>query len=147
MAVKELKEPQSMDELIYFTNRTVDGGSIKLWVYKITCEKCGKGLMQKPRDEKTGLPKIRAKEYVCSECANTEEKKAHEEKLIAQAVYTCPSCKKEGSWEGPFKRRTIGGVPTIRVTCEHCAAHIDVTKKMKQKKSKKKNTEDVDADF
>lgn len=129
-------EPTSMEELIHFTNRTIGNGTVKLWVYKAKCEKCD-GIMQKPRDEKTGKPKIRATEYVCSKCGSSEPKKDHEEKLIAQATYNCPECAKDGEWEGPYKRKMIEGVKTIRVNCEHCSANIDVTKKMADKKPKK----------
>ena len=38
-----LKEPSSMDECIYFTNRTLVGGKgkIRAWVYRKFCPKCG----------------------------------------------------------------------------------------------------------
>ena len=65
-----IKEPGSMDELIYFTNRSVGDGNVMCWVYKGPCPQCGEGMMGKPKDEKTGKPKIRAKEYVCPECGN-----------------------------------------------------------------------------
>ena len=54
-----LREPKSMDECIYFTNRTIGKGMIKAWVFRESCTKCGKELMGKPRDKKTGKPKIR----------------------------------------------------------------------------------------
>ncbi|MBW3015510.1 hypothetical protein KY330_03750 [Candidatus Woesearchaeota archaeon] len=126
--------PSSMEDLIYFTNRKLGDGNIKVWVYKQKCPKCGKGLMGKPVDEKTGKVKIRAKDYVCSKCGHTVEKKEYEETLSAEAVYLCPNCKKKGESVVSYKRKSIGGVQTLRVPCQHCGYNIDVTKKMKEKK-------------
>jgi uncharacterized CHY-type Zn-finger protein len=124
-------EPTDTKGLVYFTNRTIDGGRVMAWVYKQNCPKCGKALMSKPKDPKTGKPKIRAKEYVCPECSHTVEKKEYEETLTCEAKYTCPHCKFEGETEAPFKRKSINGVQTIRLKCGKCGGNIDVTKKMK----------------
>ena len=130
-----LKEPESMDEVIYYTNRDLnDGGEVLCWVRKGPCPECGKGLMGKPRDEKTGKVKIRAKEYICPECGHTVEKKEYEETLTAEAKYTCPHCKKQGEATAPFKRKKIQKVETLRMQCQHCGGNIDVTKKMAEKK-------------
>lgn len=132
-------EPKSMDELVSHTLRELpNGGKIRLWANKQECPKCHKAKMCKPKDKKTGRPKIRAKEYICPECDFTQEKEEYEDTLMAEAIYTCPECKKDGEWEGPFKRKNIQGAKTIRVVCEHCGAFIDVTKKFKAKKEKKK---------
>ncbi len=134
-----VKEPESMEQLVHHTLRTLpNDGTIRLWVYKKDCPACKKGKMGKPKDPKTGKAKIRAKEYVCPECAHSIEKAEYEDTLVAEAVYKCPECKKDGEWTGSFKRKTIQGAPTIRVVCEHCGAFIDVTKKFKAKKVKKK---------
>lgn len=131
-------EPESMEALIYFTNRTLgDNGKIKCWVYRQDCPACGKAKMGKPLDEKTGKPKIRAKEYVCPECNNTVEKAEHEATLTTEAKYVCPECGKEGEATTQFKRKKIDGVDTLRFNCQHCGANLDVTKKMKEKKEKK----------
>ncbi len=133
-----LKYPESMDECIYFTNRTIDDkGKAMCWVFKEHCPRCKKGLMAKPRDEKTGKPKIRAKEYVCPECSHTVEKKEYEDTLTANVAYTCPSCQHKGEVSTPFKRKMIDGVQTLRIKCEKCSANIDITKKMKLGKSKR----------
>ncbi|MBW2999854.1 hypothetical protein KY339_04225 [Candidatus Woesearchaeota archaeon] len=124
-------EPTDTRQLVYFTNRTIDGGRVMAWVHKQNCPKCGKALMGKPKDPKTGKPKIRAKEYVCPECSHTVEKKEYEETLTCEAKYTCPHCKSEGEAEAPFKRKSINGVQTLRLKCEKCGGNIDVTKKMK----------------
>ena len=128
-------EPESMDDLIYFTNRTLeDNGRIRAWVYKQDCPKCGKARMGKPKDEKTGKPKIRAKEYACEACGHNVEKTEYEETLTAEAKYTCPECNKEGEATTLFKRKKVDKIDTLQFTCEHCGAKLNVTKKMKEKK-------------
>lgn len=131
-----LKEPQSMEELIYFTNRTLEGGKgrIKAWVYKKTCPQCNKAKMGKPVEK--GAVKIRAKEYKCPECGYTEEKKEHEESLTLEAKYICPECGKEGESTAPYKRKSFMGVPSYVVECSNCGAKIPLTKKMKDVKKK-----------
>ncbi|MBW2989340.1 hypothetical protein KY358_03410 [Candidatus Woesearchaeota archaeon] len=132
----QVKEPESMGELIYFTNRTLEGGkgSIRAWVYKKLCPKCGKAKMGKPVEK--GKVKIRANEYVCPECGFTEEKKEHEESLQLEAKYTCPSCGKEGESSALYKRKTFMGVPAYVVECGSCGSKIPLTKKMKDVKKK-----------
>jgi len=140
-----LEEPKSMDEIVYFTNRSLGDhqeGFIVCWVKKQKCPKCSKVLMGKPRDK--GKVKIRATEYVCPACGNSAEKKAHEETLTAEANYTCPKCKKKGSGKIPYKRKSIEGILTLRFTCANCGANLDVTKKMKAKKKKGKEAEGDD---
>ena len=130
-----LKEPENMDELIYFTRRAVGNGKTLCWVSKEKCPKCQKALMAKPKDEK-GKTKIRSKEYVCPACGYTVEKKEYEETLTASIKYTCSSCKHQGEAQIPFKRKSTQGVQTLRFQCEKCGANIDVTKKMKEPKKK-----------
>ncbi len=137
-----LKEPKSMDECIYFTNRSIgEKGKLKAWVFKQKCPKCGKALMGKPRDPKTGKPKIRAKEYVCPSCKHTEEKQAYEETLNICVKYTCPHCGHQAELETQFKRKKVQifneekqkkvSIPSIRFQCSKCGENIDITKKMK----------------
>ncbi len=127
-----IKQPESMDDLVYFTDRDTAGGPVRMWVFRKECPECGK-MMGKPKDAK-GKVKIRASEYVC-ECGHTEQKAEYEDSLIASAEYTCNACGKEGEAEVPFKRKLIKGVQTVRITCD-CGAHLDVTKKMKEKAAK-----------
>ena len=131
-----LKEPSSMDEFIYFSNRTIEGGKgkIRAWVYRKLCPKCGKAKMGKPVE--SGHVKIRAKEYSCPSCNFTEEKVVHEESLTLEAMFTCPHCKKEGEGTTLYKRKTFLGVPSYVVECPHCKGKIPVTKKMKAPKKK-----------
>jgi len=136
-----LKEPTSVEDCIYFTQRTFDNGKVKAWVYKGKCPECGKGIMGKPKDEKTGRPKIRAKEYQCPKCKYIVEKEKYESSLMAQIKYICPNCKNEGEVEIPFKRKKVQRfneesgkketVEALRIQCSKCKGNIDVTKKMK----------------
>jgi len=129
-----LKQPESTEECIYFTRRTIGTGQAMAWVFKKDCPECGKAKMGKPVEK--GKVKIRAKEYVCPGCGHTEEKKEHEETLELCAVYTCPHCGKEGEGTTQYKRKTFEGVPSYVVECEHCGDKIGISKKMKQGKKK-----------
>ncbi len=138
----EFREPKSMDECVYYTFRGIgETGEAKAWVFREKCKRCGKGLMGKPIDEKTGKPKIRAKEYVCPECGYTENKQEYEEKLTCNIIYTCPHCSYEGKVRIPFKRKKVQilyeqsgkkkSIDSLRFQCEGCKKNIDITKKMK----------------
>jgi len=132
-----LKLPEDMDKLVYLTRRKTDSGKSIAWVEKCACDKCKKGLMGKPKNPKTGRPKIRSTTYVCDQCGHEEEKKAYEETLQANVIYDCPHCKKSGEQTVPFKRKSIAGVQTLRISCDSCGGNIDITKKMKEPKKKK----------
>lgn len=127
-----LKQPESMDELVYFTKRQIGDGRAKAWVFRELCDKCGKAMMGKPVDAKTGKVKVRAKEYVCPECGNTVEKKEYEESLTANIEYKCPECGFEGETQIPFKRKKVKGTDALVFNCEKCKAKIAITKKMKK---------------
>src|SRR3989338_6569849 len=122
-----LRQPESMDECVYFTQRSLDNGkgSVKVCVFKQTCPKCKKAIMGKPRDSK-GKVKTRANEYVCPSCGYSVEKKAYEESLTANAEYKCPRCGGSGETQTQFKRKNIEGVQTLRFQCGKCKANIDV---------------------
>ncbi len=136
-----LKEPASMDECVYFTNRIIGNGKIKAWVFREKCPKCGKGLIGKPKDKKTGKTKIRAEKYVCAECSYEAEKEEYEDSLMANIKYTCPGCSHSGEIQTSFKRKKIQRldektgkketIDAIRFQCEKCRQNIDLTKKMK----------------
>ena len=129
-----LKQPESMEELVYFTNRTIGDGKAKVWVFCMDCPKCEKGQMRKPFDEKTGKFKTRADIYVCTDCGNEMSKQDVESDLTANAHYICPECKHEGEAQFPFKRKNYKGVKALVFDCESCNAKIPVTKKMKDLK-------------
>lgn len=131
-----LELPENMEKLVYFTRRKINDGLTIAWVEKQPCPKCGKGLMAKPKDPKTGKPKIRSTTYECEACGNEAEKAEYEPTLKANIMYTCPHCKKKGEQTIPFKRKTIAGVSTLRAVCDYCGGNIDITKKMKEPKKK-----------
>lgn len=141
-----LKEPESMDECVYFTRRADGGGKVMAWVFREPCSKCRKGRMGKPVDAKTGNVKIRAKEYACSECGYSIEKGAYEDTLTCNIRYTCP-CGHAGETQAPFKRKVWQGVKAIVYTCSGCGRTWGITKKIKAPKKKKgADVEDMDDD-
>ncbi|MBI5064942.1 hypothetical protein HZA97_01785 [Candidatus Woesearchaeota archaeon] len=136
-----LKYPDSMDDCAYFTRRLVGDQKIVTWVFKETCPQCKKGTMGKPKDPKTGKPKIRANEYTCPECGHTVEKEAYEDTLTANIQYTCGKCKNEGETQIPFARKKVKifdeakqkdvTADAVVFNCSKCKERIAVTKKMK----------------
>ena len=138
-----VKEPESMEELIYFTRRTLEPkGAVRAWVYKQPCPKCKKATMGKPVEG--GKVKVRAKEYACPACGYTAEKQAYEDTLVCEAAYTCPRCGKPGESTAPFKRKNVEGVPAIQLLCQHCQGKINITKKLRQGKKKAAAQDDDD---
>ncbi|MBN2880553.1 hypothetical protein JXM83_00730 [Candidatus Woesearchaeota archaeon] len=132
----EFREPNSMDECLYFTNRDDPSvGQIRAWVLRLDCPKCKKGKMGKPVDSKTGRPKIRATEYVCSDCGYTEEKLEHEAKCTVMIDYTC-TCGHHGTATTEYKRKSWNGIPSYVFVCGGCGNKIGITKKMKGAKKK-----------
>jgi predicted SprT family Zn-dependent metalloprotease len=127
-----LRQPESMDECVYFTRRAVGKGFVMCWVFKEKCPKCGKAFMGKPRDPKTGDVKIRAKEYVCPSCNYTVEKTEYEDTLTASIAYTCLHCSNKGETQIPFKRKTFEGAKALVFQCDKCKGKIPITKKMKE---------------
>jgi len=125
-------EPQSMDGLVYFTNRKIGNGNIKAWVYRKDCPKCHKAKMGKPVVK--GKVKTRADEYVCPECGYKEQKKSHEDSLMMEIKYTCPYCGNKGEATTEYKRKSFEGVEAYVFTCGKCGKKIGVTKKMKATK-------------
>jgi len=137
-----LVEPKSMDECVYFTNRSLnEKGKIKCWVFKEKCVKCGKELMGKPRDPKTGKPRIRAKEYECPGCKYNVSEEEYENTLTASIQYTCQYCGNIGELQVPFKRKKVKifnedemkgkTIESLRFQCGKCSKNLDVTRKMK----------------
>lgn len=136
-----LKEPESASECVYFTNRIIKEGYIQAWVFKEECPKCKKSLMGKPKNPKTGRPKIRAEEYICESCGHKEEKKEHEERLTCNIKYKCPYCKHEGEAKVPFVRERFSrfnekkqkreSMDAVLFNCSKCGEKIAITKKMK----------------
>jgi len=136
-----LIEPKSMDECVYFTNRVLDKGKIRCWIFREKCPKCSKGLMGKPKDPKTGKIQIRAKEFKCPECSYTLPEQEYEDTLTANIQYTCPYCGHNGELQAPFKRKKVQiidevelkkkTIESLRFQCQKCSKNLDITKKMK----------------
>lgn len=137
-----LKEPTSMDGLVYFSRRAIGPiGFAMAWVRRQPCPACKKSLMGKPADPK-GHVKIRAKEFQCPSCKYTVNKEAYENGLACNIKYTCPHCAKSGEASVPFVRKKVaiideeGGkkvmVDSIRFECSSCKGKIDIVKKMKK---------------
>jgi len=131
-----MKIPESMEECLYFTNRTIKDCPIIAWVYRKECPKCHKAKMGKPVVK--GKVKTRADYYECPACKYQEQKVEHEESLQLEAKYTCPECGKEGESTAFYKRKSYQGVQAFVVECEHCQAQLPLTKKLKEIKKKKK---------
>lgn len=126
-----MREPESMKQLHYYTDRKIGEGRARVWVFRKECPECGKGLMGKPK--RNGKFKRRAKSYECPECGYSMPKEEYEDQRIANIQYKCPECGHEGEMEAPYKRKKISGVLTLRIQCEECGSNIDITKKMKKK--------------
>lgn len=142
-----LKEPESMDECLFFTRRTIgekEEGRLMAWVLKRECPKCHKSTMGKPVEK--GKVKIRAKEYVCPGCGYIEEKIEHEQGCVMNVQYTCPFCKKSGEATTEYKKKTFEGVPAYIFECASCKKKIGITKKMKEGKKKKGAVVEIEDD-
>jgi len=134
-----MREPTSMQECVYYTDRIFEKGKAKAWVFKEQCPKCGKALMGKPVEK--GKVKIRADEYVCPECKYTVPKQEYEDSLTTNIKYVCPHCQNSGETQIPYKRKKVQiideetlkktSVETLRFQCSSCKKNIDITKKMK----------------
>lgn len=132
-----LREPESMDECFYFTNRDLgNDGWAMAWVYRPDCPECGKAKMGKPVDPKTGKVKTRAKEYKCPECDYTVDKEEYDPTLTVEIKFKCPACGKEGETTTEYKRRSFKGVPAYVFKCTECGEKLGLTKKMKAPKKK-----------
>lgn len=135
-----VREPTSINQCIYFTNRTIGNEKIKAWVYRQKCPKCSKSLMSKPRDSK-GKIKIRAKEFVCESCHYTISEDEYEKTLNAEIKYECPHCSNKGEIVIPFIRKKVmvldketgkkKSIEALRFQCSKCNKNIDISKKMK----------------
>lgn len=119
-----MREPESMQECLYFSRREFAPGKGKAvaWVFRKECPECHKGLM--------GKPKKTAKEYVCKECGYSEEKKAHEDAAELNIKFMCPFCNEDGEATIPYKRRTFLGKPAYVFQCGACGEKLGLYKKM-----------------
>lgn len=136
-----LKEPTSMEECVYFTNRINEKGKIRAWALKELCPKCKESLMGKPKDPKTGKVKIRADNYECPKCKYSVLIEEYEDTLTCNIKYTCSHCSNEGEVQVPFKRKKVKildeesmrkkTADVIEFQCQKCNQNVYITKKMK----------------
>ena len=136
-----LKKPNSVEECVYFTNRTMDSGRAMAWVLRKECPKCKKGIMGKPQ-KKGGKIDKKADHYVCYSCGYTESSEQVENSLVINVEYKCPHCGNEGETTTEYMRKTFEGVPSYVFECQKCRKKIGLTKKLKE--SKKKGKENAD---
>lgn len=136
--------PDSMEDLFYFTNRTLDnGGWVKAWVRKPDSPS-GKGKLSKPKDPKTGKPKVRSPVYVDDD-GKEYPKTEIDPTLTVEIIYKSPFTGEEGETTIPYKRRTWQGVPAF-VFKDKAGNEIGITKKMKAAKKKKGKAMPIDDD-
>ena len=128
-----LKEPGSMDECVYFTNRTVGVGSIRAWVYKKTCPQCKKGKLQKPM-KKNGKIDKKSLVVICNACGFEMPTEESEQGLSMDIIYTCPHCSSSGEATTAYQRKKFHGVDAYIFQCQRCHEKIPITKKLKETK-------------
>jgi len=136
-----LRKPNSMEECVYYTDRVFDKGEMTAWVFREKCPKCGKALMGKPKDPKTGKVKTRATEYICPECEHIIPKQEYEDTLTVNIAYVCPECGNKSETQEPFKWKKIRiedpetgkkkAVEVIKFQCDKCKKELHLVRKMK----------------
>ncbi|MBI4451846.1 hypothetical protein HY637_00315 [Candidatus Woesearchaeota archaeon] len=140
-----LKKPKSIEECIYFTNRTIGDGRAMAWVFRKQCPKCKKAVMGKPQ-KKSGKIDKKADHYVCYSCGYTEMNEQVENSLVINVEYKCPHCGNEGETATEYKRKSFEGVPSYVFECQKCKKKIGLTKKLKESKKKKSGDAEKDLD-
>lgn len=139
-----LKKPASMDECVYFTNRTFDSRRAMAWVFRKQCPKCKKDVLRKP-STKSGKPDKKSPIYVCKSCLYEEKNEDVEKDLVLNIEYKCPHCGNEGETTTEYKRKTFEGVPSYVFECQKCHKKIGLTKKLKETKKKSKEEDSEEA--
>ncbi len=130
-----LKKPTSMEECVYFTNRTIGSGKATAWVFRKACSKCNKGAMRKPQ-KKGGKIDKKVEHYVCYSCGYEESNELVENGLALNVEYKCPHCGNEGETTTEYKKKIFEGVPSYLFECQGCHKKIGLAKKMKETKKK-----------
>lgn len=137
-----LKKPSSMEECLYFTNRSIGEGFATAWVYRKECPKCKKGRLGKPI-KKNGKADKKAAYYECPACKYQESNEQVESSVKLEVQYKCPYCGNEGEATTEYKRKAFEGVPSYVFECQKCSKNIGITKKLKNTKKKKEEVADV----
>jgi predicted RNA-binding Zn-ribbon protein involved in translation (DUF1610 family) len=129
-----LKEPSSMEECLYFSNRTLgENGKAMAWVYRAECPSCKKGRIGKPI-KKNGKPDKKADHFECPECKHQISNEEAENIFKVEVKYTCPHCGNVGEATTEYKRRSFQGVQAFVFACGKCGEKIGITKKLKATK-------------
>ena len=136
-----LKKPSSVEECVYFTNRAIGSGRAMAWVSRKECPRCKKDVLRKP-SAKSGKPDKKSPIYVCKNCRYEEKNEDVENSLIINIDYKCPNCGNEGETTTEYKRKTFEGVPSYVFECQKCHKNIGLTKKLKESKKKKVESND-----
>jgi len=129
-----MKEPESMNDLMFFTNRNMGASTIKAWVYRPLCAKCKKGRVGKPINPKSKAINKKAEYYECNHCKAQTPVEDIDKDLKVEVKYKCPGCGNEGFATTEYKRKTWQGVPAFVFECSKCKEKIGITKKMKKPK-------------
>ncbi|MEK6942827.1 MAG: hypothetical protein AABX00_02080 [Nanoarchaeota archaeon] len=132
----ELKMPSSVEDCVYFTNRTIGSGRAIAWAFRKECPKCKKGAVGKPM-KKNGKIDKKAEICKCNSCGYEEPTEQAESGLVLNVDYKCPHCGNEGQTTTEYKRKTFEGVPSYIFECTKCKKKIGITKKLKEPKKKK----------
>ena len=139
-----LKKPSSMDECLYFTNRSIGEGFATAWVYRKECQKCKKGRLGKPI-KKNGKADKKAAYYECPACKYQESNEQVESSVRLEVQYKCHYCGNDSETTAEYQRKAFEGVPSYVFECGKCHKKIGITKKMKKSK-KSKDADDVGDD-
>ena len=137
-----LKKPNSVEECLYFTNRSIGEGFATAWVYRKECPKCKKGRLGKPI-KKNGKADKKADYYECPLCKYQESNEQVDNSVKLEVQYKCPHCGFEGEATSEYKRKLFEGIPSYVFECSKCNKKIGLTKKLKN--IKKKGKEEADA--
>ena len=129
-----LKSPGSMEECLYFTNRSIGEGYAKAWAYRKECPKCKKGRLWKPI-KKNGKIDKKSAYYECKECKYQESNEEVEKNLSLEIQYKCPHCNFEGETTAEYQRKSFEGVKSYTFQCQKCNKVIGITKKLKDAKT------------
>ena len=105
----ELKKPTSMEDCIYFTNRTIDSGRAMAWVFRKECPKCKNDVLKKP-STKSGKPDKKSPIYGCKSCRYEEKNEDTEKDLVLNIEYKCPHCGNEGETTTDYRRKSFQGI-------------------------------------
>lgn len=127
------KKPASMEECVYFTNRTIGSGKAVAWAFRKKCAKCNKWPMSKPQ-KKSGKIDKKAEHYVCYSCGYEESDEETENNLILNVEYKCSHCGNEGEMTTEYKKKSFYGVKAYVFNCQKCGQKIGITQKLKEPK-------------